>query len=74
MFGNAEFKLIVMYNSYSIFSCISILKSCKLKLYCSLNDRTDLCTVCNMLDSLLMNKTSGILKNFLSIVLADQSY
>ena len=36
---NSEFKLTIMCNLYSIFGCISILKSCKPKLYCSLNDR-----------------------------------
>ena len=50
VFGKAEFKLIVMCNLYSIFSSISILKSCKLKLFCSLNDKADFCTVCHMLD------------------------
>ena len=35
MFGNAQLKVIVMCDLYSIFSCISILKSCKLELYCS---------------------------------------
>ena len=39
MFENTEFKLIVICNLYSILSCISILKSSKLKSYCSLNDR-----------------------------------
>ena len=64
MFGNAQFKLIVMCNLYSIFSCISILKSCKLKLYYNLNDRADFCTVCHMLDLLLMDKMSNFLKFF----------
>ena len=32
VFGNAEFKLIVMYNLCSIFNCISTLKNCKPKL------------------------------------------
>ena len=50
VFENSEFKLIEMSNLYSIFSCISILKSCSPKLYCSLNDRADFCTVCHMLD------------------------
>ena len=50
VFGNVEFKLIVMCNLYSIFSCISILKSCKPTLHCSLNDRAFFCTVCHMLD------------------------
>ena len=70
MFGNAEFKLIVMCNLYSIVSCTSILKSCKLKSYCNLSDRADFCTICYMLDKILMDKIG----NFLSIVLADQSY
>ena len=70
MFGNAEFKLIVMCNLYSIFSYISQLKSSKLKLYCSLNDMADFCTVCHMFDHMLIEKISY----FLSIVLADQSY
>ena len=50
VFENAEFKLIVMCNLNSIFSCISLLKSCKHKLYCSLNDRSDFGIVCHMLD------------------------
>ena len=50
VFGNVEFKAIVMCNLYSIFRCISTLKSCKFKLYCSLNDRADFCTVCYILD------------------------
>ena len=70
MFGNDEFKLIVMCYLYSILSCISTLKRCKLKLYCSLNDRADFCTVCHILDYILMNKIS----KSLSIVLAEQSY
>ena len=45
VFGNTEFKLIVMCYFYSIFSCISILKSCKPKLYCSIDDRADFGTV-----------------------------
>ena len=39
VFGNTKFTLIVMCNLYSVFSCISILKSYKPKLYCSLDDR-----------------------------------
>ena len=39
VFGNAEFKLIVTCNLNSIFSSISILKSCKPKLCCSQNDK-----------------------------------
>ena len=70
VFGNAEFKLIVMCSLYSIFSGINILRSCKLKLHCSLNDRADLCTVCHMLEYILRDKIS----NFLSKVIADQSY
>ena len=50
VFGNVEFKLIAKCNSYSIFSCISIPKSCKPKLYCTRSDRADFCTVCHMLD------------------------
>ena len=50
VFGNTEFNLIVMCKLYSIFNCISILKSCKPKLYCSLNGRADFCIVCHMLD------------------------
>ena len=48
---------------------LSVLKSDKLKLCCSLNYRADFCTVCHMLDLILMDKIS----NFLSIVLADLS-
>ena len=70
MFGNEEFKLIVMCNLCSIFGCINILKNCKLKLYCSLNDRADVCTVCYLFDQILIDK----IKNFLSIVLADQLF
>ena len=66
MFGNAEF----MCNLYGIFSCIGILKSCKPKLYCRLNDRADFCNVCHMLDYILMDKVSNSLK-FLLIMLAD---
>ena len=73
MFGNAEFELIAMCNFYSIFSCLSILKSCELKLYCSLNDRAYVCTVCHMLNWILLSKINNFLK-FLSIVLSDQSY
>ena len=50
VFWNAEFKLSVMCNLYSIFSCISILKSYKPKLYSSQNDRAEICTVCHVLD------------------------
>ena len=50
VFGKGEFKLIVMCNLCSVFRCISILKSCKLELYCSLNERADFCTVCHMFD------------------------
>ena len=50
VFGNAEFKLIVMCNLYSIFSCIIILKSRKPKLYSSVNNRSDFCTVCHKFD------------------------
>ena len=70
MFGNAEFKLIVMCNLYSIFRCISILKSCKLKIYYSVNDKADIGTICHMFDQILTVKISS----FLSIVLADRSY
>ena len=35
--GNAELKLIVMCKLYRKFSCISILKNCKPKLYCRLD-------------------------------------
>ena len=66
MFGSVEFKLIVICNLYSIFSCISTLKSCKLKLYCSLNDRADFCTVCHMLDLILIDKSSKFLKFFVN--------
>ena len=51
-----------MCNLYSIFSCISTLKSCKLKLYCSLNDRADFCIVCYVLDQILMDKISNFSK------------
>ena len=47
-----------MCNLYSVFSGISILESCKLELYCSLNDRANFCTVCHMFDSILMHKIS----------------
>ena len=57
MFGNAKLKLIVMCNLYSIFSGISVLKSCKSKLCCSLNDRANFCTVCHMLDSGLRTRS-----------------
>ena len=50
VFGNAEFKSIVMCNLQSVFSCISILKSFKPKLYFRLINRADFCTVCHMLD------------------------
>ena len=73
VFGNTEFKLTVMCNLYSIFSCISILKSCKPILYCSLNDRADFCTTCHMVDEILMDKIGSSLK-FLSIVLPDRLY
>ena len=66
MFGNAEFRLIVMCNLYSIFSCISIQKSCKLKLCCSLNDMEDFCTICPMLELMLINKISASLKFFVN--------
>ena len=66
MFGKGECKLIVMCNLYSIFSCISILKSRKLKLYCILNDRADFSTVCHMFDSILMDKISTSLKFFVN--------
>ena len=65
MFGNVELKLIVKCNFYSIISCISKLKSRKLKLYCSLNDRADFCTVCHVLDYLL-DKISKFLKFFVN--------
>ena len=42
---NTEFKLIVMCNVFRLFGCISTVKSYKPKLYCSLNDRADFCTV-----------------------------
>ena len=45
-----------------IFSCISILKSCKLKLYSSVNYWADFCTVCIMLDKILMNEISDFFK------------
>ena len=66
MFGNVELKLIAMCNLYSIFSCISILISCKLKSYCSLNDRAYFCTVCRMLDLLLLDKVSKFFKFFVN--------
>ena len=50
IFGNTEFKSIVMCNLYRIFTCIRILKSCKSKLYCSLDDKAHFCTACHMLD------------------------
>ena len=50
VFGNAEFRLIAMHNLYSIFSCISTLKSCKPKFYSSLIDKANFCIVCHMLD------------------------
>ena len=54
-FENAEFRLIVMFNLYGIFSCISILKSCKPTLHCSLDDRADFvpfaCLPCVELDN-----------------------
>ena len=62
MFGNNEFKLIVVCNLYSIVSSISILKSCKLKLYFSLNDKAGFCTICHILDWILMDKISNFLK------------
>ena len=43
-FGNIKFKLIVMYNLYSISSCITILKSSKPKVFWSLDDRADFST------------------------------
>ena len=55
-----------MCNLYSIFSCISILKSCKLELYCSLNDRADFCTACHIFDWILMDKISTSLKFFVN--------
>ena len=66
MFGNAQLKVIVMCDLYSIFSCISILKSCKLELYCSLNDRADFCIVCHMLNQILINEISNSLKCFVN--------
>ena len=66
MFGNAEFKSIVMCNLYSRFSCMSTLKSWKLKLYFSQNDRADFCTVCHMLNEILMDKISKFLKFFVN--------
>ena len=53
-----------MCNLYSIFSCINILNSCKLKLYSGLNDRADFCTVCHMLDEILIDKISNSMKFF----------
>ena len=50
VFGNTGFTLIVLCILYSIFSCISIMKNCKPKLYGSLDDRADFCTLCHMLD------------------------
>ena len=44
VFEKAEFKLIAMYNLFSI------LKTCKPKLYCSLDDTGDSCTVCYVFD------------------------
>ena len=53
-----------MWNLFSLFSGINILKSCKPKLYCSRNDRADFFTVCHMLDYILMDKISNSLKSF----------
>ena len=53
-----------MCNLYGIFSCISILKSCKLELYWSLNDRANFCTVCHVFNKILMDKISNFLKFF----------
>ena len=47
------FKLIVMCNLYNTINCISIMKSCKPKFYCNLNDRVDFCIVCQELDKIL---------------------
>ena len=66
MSGNAEFKLIVMCYLCCILSCISILKSCELKLYDSVDDRADFCTVCHILDMILINKISNSLKFFVN--------
>ena len=49
-----------MCNFYSAFGCINILKSCKLELYCSLNDSADFCTVCHMFDWILMDKIRDV--------------
>ena len=63
---NEEFKLVVLCNLYSIFNCIRILKSCKPKLYCSLNDSADFCTICHKLDQIMMDKISNSLKFFIN--------
>ena len=49
---------------YIYLHIISILKIIKPKLCCSLDDRLDFCTVCHMLDSLLMDEISNSLKIF----------
>ena len=63
-FGNVEFKFIVMCNLYSIFSRRNIHKSCNFKLCCSLSDRADFCTVYHLLDYILIDKMSQLLKFF----------
>ena len=47
IFGNTEFKLIVL--CCCILSCISILRSFISKLYCSLDDRAHFWSVCDVL-------------------------
>ena len=53
VFGNIEFKLIVMCNLYSVLICKSILKNCRLNLdynVAGLDDRADFCIVCDALN------------------------
>ena len=66
----------MIYHTLGINGLISVFGNAKFKLivmcdlHCSLNDRADFCTVCHLLDKILIDKIS----NFLSIVLADQLY
>ena len=60
-----------MCNLSNKLSCISIPKSCKPKLYGNLDDRADLCTVCHVLEKLMIDIITSPLK-VLSVMHADR--